>query len=223
MDTSHPCQPPNELLTQASLVQHRRNILEACCPIVLPPIPETTPGTVDSPCLQARLSPHPYYSFLYSSLSITDAQGHAIAEVIQGNSLLGCSDGSYDPITRKASYGLVLGTVAGPILRVFGPCPCHPNSLLAICAELCSINVAMHLLKEICAHYGITRGEISLYNDCMKAQKYILQSGRKFERFLVDDYNIISEIGLALKVVKQHASLNLLWVKGHYSGSQRDM
>lgn len=126
-------------------------------------------------------------------------------------------------ITLSSSYGLACGTAQVPMLRFAGPCPGHPTHMSALRAELCSINAATKLCHYVCSTYKITDGSNTLYNDCKKAHKLIKLPGRKFRRFLVDDYDIIQEIKQILQELQSMVSFQLLWVKGHYSGTNREI
>jgi hypothetical protein len=55
--------------------------------------------------LFTRFACHPFYTFLFSSLMLTDQQGRTIATVGEQNALLVCCNGSSnDPVARSASY-----------------------------------------------------------------------------------------------------------------------
>jgi hypothetical protein len=66
-------------------------------------------------------------------------------------------------------------------------------------------------------------GLVILYNDCAKAHKLINKLGRKFNRFLVDDYDLIIEIHQNIEDLSSHVSFHLVWVKSHYTGKDRGM
>jgi hypothetical protein len=152
------------------------------------------PAVADS----SNLLSHQYYEYLYRELTLSDEQERSIVEAIRHNDFLACSDGSYDPVAQVASYGLVGGTSQSSLLRTNGPCPGHPSQLSAIRSELCSVNAAVKFFLYICSKYDIKAGMVTLYNDCEKAHKLLLKPGRKFRRFLVDHYDIISETCHAL-------------------------
>jgi hypothetical protein len=164
---------------------------------------------------------HPFYSHLFSHLTIEDAQGEAIAESIRRQNLLVCSDGSFDPITRKAAYGLIIADHSAKVhhLKLHGPCVGHVNTRSAIRAELCSLSAATYLLLNLIERFGLHNGSLTLYNDCSKALKYVNYPGRKFKRFLTDDYDLLCEIRSSIKGIKmRNVTFNLLWVKGHFTG-----
>jgi hypothetical protein len=177
------------------------------------------PAVVDS----SNLLSHQYYEYLYRDLTLSDDQERSIAEAIRHNDFLACSDGSYDPVAQVASYGLVGGTYQSSLLRTNGPCPGHPSQLSAICSELCSINAAVKLFLYIYSKYDIKAGMVTLFNDCEKAHKLLPKPGRKFRRFLMDHYDIISETCHAMQELRGLITLQLLWVKGHYPGKNREI
>ncbi len=152
-----------------------------------------------------------------------DAIEHRISEAVSEKALLACCDGSYDPSTLSSSYGFVCGTAQTPLLRTSGPCPGHPNHMSALRSELVSINAAAKYFHYICYKFGMEDGSITLYYDCKKAQKLINFPGRKFRRFLVDDYDLIVEICHLTKELQTRVSFQLLWVKGHYTGTNKEI
>jgi hypothetical protein len=93
----------------------------------------------------------------------------------------------------------------------------------ALCSELVSINAAVKFFHYVCYKFVIEDGSITLYNDCKNAQKLINFPGRKFRRFLIDDYDLIAEIHHCTKELQTKVSFQLLWVKGHYTGTNREI
>ena len=142
---------------------------------------------------------------------------------IQQEILLACCDGSYDPHSRTAAYGMVLGTAAGLILCASGLCTRCASQLSPTRFELCDINTMVCLLYCLCPTCGISGGSITPYNDCLKAHKQVNASSRKFKCFLEVDYNVINKIRGLIKRLRNHMSFSLVWVKGHYSGQKREI
>jgi hypothetical protein len=143
-----------------------------------------------------------------------------MSEALQQGTLLACSDGSYDPITQSAAYGMVFGMATGPILQGSSPCSGHPSQFSAIWLDLSSINASVGFIFNLCLSLNITNGSLTLYNDCSKAQKVLNSSSRKFKRFLQDDYDIIYETQTLIQKIKTYITFSLVWVKGHYSGKK---
>jgi hypothetical protein len=171
-------------------------------------------GMIPAGAASTILLSHQYYEYFYQDLTLSDEQERSIVEAIRHHEFLACSDGSYDPVAQVASYGLVGGTSQASLLRTNGPCPGHPSQLLAIHLELYSINVAVKFFLYI-SKYDIKEGTVTLYNDCEKAHKLLLKPGRRFRRFLIDHYDIISETCHALQELRGLITLQLLfWPKG---------
>ncbi len=101
------------------------------------------------------------------------------------------------------------------------PMPWSPKSLQRL--ELCSINASLSLLLSICISHNITSGSLTLFNDCKKAHKLLLKPGRKFKRFLLDDYDLLVETRTVLQDLWARDSLDLQWVKSHYNRKQREI
>jgi ribonuclease HI len=211
----------------ASVQEHPKGFLQAIPHYPPSPYNASSQSNVDQALPQSNSSLpslHPFYSHLLRDLSLEDHQGRAIASSIQKGTLIACCDGSFDPITRRAAYGLVLADSEDKIhlLKLRGPCVGHANGQSAIRAELISITASTYLLLSLLSKFGVTGGSLSLYNDCSKALKLINQQGHKFKRFLINDYDLINEIRTTLHHVRSSVSIQLLWVKGHYSGKNRE-
>jgi hypothetical protein len=144
--------------------------------------------------LPSPITFHPFYSHLFSNLSLADHERKNITDAIQRGSLIACCDGSFDPITRHAAYGLVLADTEAQehLLKPQGPCVGYANARSAIRADLRGLTASTYLLFTLVLQFGVQRGSLIVYNDCSKALKYINHPGKKFRRFLIDDYDLIS-------------------------------
>lgn len=69
----------------------------------------------------------------------------------------------------------------------------------------------------------ILSGSALIYNDCSKALKHINSPGRKFKRFLDDDYDLFNEARILLAKLQKCISISLIWIRGHYSGQKREL
>jgi hypothetical protein len=222
-----PCTQPPPPLHTTSVQEYPRGILQAIPDYsmsIRPGPPQLDPIQVTSQSTPTYPSHHPFYLHLLSSLTLDDEQSMAIVSSIQQGTLVACCDGSFDPITRKAAFGLVLADSGAKVhlLKLYGPSTGHSNARSAIRAELCGISASIYLLLYTLSRLGAKGGTITLYNDCAKALKYINQPGRKFKRFLIDDYDLLSEIRTTTQALRQLVTVNLLWVKGHYSRKNRE-
>jgi len=130
----------------------------------------------------------------------------------------------FDPLTLRSSFGLVISCTESKthLVKAHGPCIGHPNHRSAHRSELCSIVATLQLLHSVVSHFQLTSGSISLFNDCSKALICITQPGRKFKRFLTDDYDLINESCHIIKRLQLSTSFTLSWVKGHFSGKRRE-
>jgi hypothetical protein len=114
-----------------------------------------------------------------------------------------------------------LGTETGPLLRFSGPCPGRPPFLSAQQAKLCSITASLRILQLLCETFVTTACSITIYNDCSKALKLINKPGRKFKRFLADDFDLHQESRVLLSQIRNLNTVGLAWFKGHYTGKER--
>jgi hypothetical protein len=118
---------------------------------------------------------------------------------------------------------MVFGTPQLAVLRASGPCPGHPNHFSAIRAELSGLAASVYLLYIVCQVSNMQGGTVILYNDCQKAHKLINSPGRKFKRYLVDDYDLLAEICHNIQELSKMVSFQLVWIKSHYKGHDRDI
>jgi len=217
---------PATTLRIASVTEVSSSILEARTSsnsALTVPSPEN-PVTLPSLQLQdLQLAGNPFYSYLLGDLSVSSIQMTQLLDSLGQGSLLACSDGSYDPITNTAAYGMVFGTEQTPLLRSSGPCPGHPDHRSAIRSELTGLAASTFLLLSICKSGKLQNGSVTLYNDSTKAQKLFNHPGRKFKRFLVQDYDLITEIPNNVVIIRTYIAFNLVWVKGHYKGKHRNI
>jgi len=73
-------------------------------------------------------------------------------------------------------------------------------------AELSGLAASTFLLLSLWKNGSIMEGLVILYNDCAKAHKLINKLGRKFNRFLVDDYDLIIEIHQNIEDLSSHVT-----------------
>jgi hypothetical protein len=170
---SYPCHSPPIVLHAASVQERPRGILQAIPHRLLPIRTDgSCPGTTQaySQFVLPSLSFHPFYSHLFSAFHITDAQGQAVANSIKQQTLVACSDGSFDPITRKAAFGLVFADSSTKIhhMEIQGSCIGHVDARSAMHAELSSLTAATHLLLYIIEKFEVQQGSLILYNDSSK-------------------------------------------------------
>jgi len=113
------CSMPAAILFPASVTEISSSILEAVTsndPVLTVPPPESQ---VTLPSLQLhdlQLATNPFYSYLLGDLSLSSIQMTQLLDSLGQGLLLACSDGSYDPITNMAAYGMVFGTEQIPVL-----------------------------------------------------------------------------------------------------------
>jgi hypothetical protein len=147
--------------------------------------------------------------------------GFALSTAIREGSLINSCDGSYHPSAKIMAYGTVFASPTAPIFHLAGSCPGARDHLSPLRAELVSTAVTLHIISTICTTYKVMSGSVSIYNDYDKAIKLILHPGRKFKRFLSDDYDIQQEARTLLSTLNKSITVNLLKVKGHYKGKNK--
>jgi ribonuclease HI len=218
------CVAPPSPLYRASVQQISPNIVR----VEMPPLshePVATPSpnnAQNATTFQQWLTVEPFYEFLYPQIDLTTENELAIVSAIRGGSLMVCSDGSFNPHTKAASYGMIFATIDSHLLKLPGPCPGTPYHMSPIRAELTSITAAIYFLLVICSTHNVSTGSVTLYNDSTKAIKYINNPGQKFKRFLMDDYDLLAEIWASIHALKKCATFNLVWVNGHFRGENKE-
>jgi len=216
--------PPLPPIYRASIIKKSQSLIEAVtsCEALPEPSPqmEHTPSQV-LPAKAQLLAYHPFYSYLTCGMSLSLGQVEQMQLALHQKSLLACCDGSYDPISNASAFGMVFGTEHHPIVRSSGPCPRHPYHRSALRAELSGLIASTYLLLSLCRSGSIKEGSVILYNDCAKAHKLINKPGRKFMRFLVDEYDLITEVHQNIHDLSSYVSFQLVWVKSHYTGKDR--
>jgi hypothetical protein len=164
---------------------------------------------------------HDFYKAIMNKASFTDTAGFTLSTAIREGSLINSCDGSYHPSAKIAAYGTVFASPTAPIFHLAGPCPGARDHLSPLRAELVSTAVTFHIISTISTTYKVMSGSVSIYNDYDKAIKLILHPGRKFKRFLSDDYDIQQEARTLLSTLNKSITVNLLKVKGHYKGKNK--
>jgi hypothetical protein len=78
-------------------------------------------------------------------------------------------------------------------------------------------------LLNLIERFSVNQGSLKLYNDCSRAVNLITNPGRKFKRYLLDDYDLICETQLSIQKLREKISFQLLWVKGHFTGRKKEI
>lgn len=115
---------------------------------------------------------------------------------------------------------MVFGTQENPLLHFAGPCPDAQQYQSAICPDLCTITESLFLLNTLCLHKAHTGGLVAIYNDGSKALHLINNIDRTLKCFLANDYDLHNESRLLLQKLHETITINLLWIKGHYTGEK---
>jgi ribonuclease HI len=219
------CSDPPAGIHQASLDSITRSLIRVRGGPSTPPLAlaHTNSPPRPSHSFVSLLTNHPFNHRLFSSADIPEDKAMALSSSISQGELVVCCDGSFNPLLHTGSYGTVFATKSSPLLEFSGPCNGSPHQLSAHRAELCSIVVTLKTILAVYKMYNCEGGSVSIYNDCSKAIKQIITPGWKFKRFLIDNYDLIGEAITLLQNLRQTNTINLLWVKGHYTGKQREL
>ena len=165
----------------------------------------------------------PFYKYIFSSTHIASTELKCCSNAFHDGQLLMSCNGSYDPVSKRASFGVAVAFPQAPI--AFFSCPC-PGSCLyqsAIRAEFCSITASLFFLNYLRDAFQLENGSAIIYNDCSKAVKFINAPSKKFKRFLANDYDLQNESKIFLCKLNKFLTVCLIWVKGHYRGDNKEI
>jgi hypothetical protein len=77
--------------------------------------------------------------------------------------LLTCSDGSYDPILKTGSHGWVVATSDKEVLaQGAGLADGNPSLLSSYCTELGGLSAILYTIYCVCQYYQVTSGKVAL-------------------------------------------------------------
>lgn len=164
---------------------------------------------------------HPFYLRLLSHVDISEANIQQIATHIIGNSLLVCSDGSYEKLSNQAYHGWAFGVDLQPLLVLgvsSGPVDGHHSSLSPFRAELSGIIAVLYLIQHITSIHNISQGTITFYCDSTSALRNVFQSSpAAFPSYKKADTDLIPlahRLLRSLPIIILHQG-----IKGHNEGS----
>mmetsp|Transcript_24137 Transcript_24137/g.34594 ORF Transcript_24137/g.34594 Transcript_24137/m.34594 type:complete len:1267 (+) Transcript_24137:682-4482(+) len=146
-----------------------------------------------------------------------------ITNIISGT-LLVCSDGSFSPHSGTGSHAWVFATAEGQaLLQGAGPIDCHPEHLSSYRPELGGITSLLFLLTVVVRLGAIANGQVKLYCDNKSALENVFEEipKRGIYPLLAVDYDLLVLAKDLLKNLPIKVSWG--WVKGHYSGDNRQV
>lgn len=181
-------------------------VIPSPCPTLIVKNSLSPPSAPPPLSALTNLVGHLFYANIINLTQLPRDAGTLLANTLQSDTLVISCDGSYKPHLGVASYGVALASQGTPNFGFSGPCPGHASQLTAIHAELCSIMVTLHLLNEICILSHTSTGSVKIYNDCAKTLKLVNHPGRKFKRFLTDNFDLIYEVRTLLSSTAAHLS-----------------
>ncbi len=141
---------------------------------------------------------------------------------IELETLVTCSDGSFDPENKTGSHGWVLATTDKIILAEgSGPTDGHPASLSSSRAELGGLIAVLYTIYRICQHHNVTSGKVKYHCDNKGVIKNVFHpKSTSITQYLQADYDLVHIAQHLLTIIP--ATIIAEWVKGHYTGDQRE-
>lgn len=90
----------------------------------------------------------------------------SLAYGIELETLVACSDGSYDPKTQQGSHGwLLVNDGQDPLFQGAGPDNCHPQLMCSYRSELRGLITVLYIIYKICMCHKVTAGRVKYYCD----------------------------------------------------------
>jgi hypothetical protein len=98
--------------------------------------------------------------------SMADQATLSIAHGMELETLVACSDGSYDPITMRGSHGWLFANEGqDSLFQGAGPDDCHLSLIISYQSELGGLIAVLHDIYRICMHHSVTCGKVWYYCD----------------------------------------------------------
>jgi hypothetical protein len=145
-------------------------------------------------------------------------QCEELRDEIQRNTLVACSDGSYDPANSLSSHAWIFSSnIPHNITYGAGPVDGHPSLQSSYRAELSGILVVLYIIHKVCLHYDISTGAVQCY--CFNKGAVKNFYGRPHPGilpFLTSDYDLLYMIHHMLQIIL--ITIIGSWVKGHCTG-----
>jgi hypothetical protein len=134
-------------------------------------LPAHSSPIITSETLSHYLLREPFYHRLLGPVDDIESPCYAIAEALLSGTLHICTDGSYDPISKRGSHGWVFSDTLSDVWKRAGPVDGHQDLMSPYRAELSGILAGLHILHAVCLTFGISGVTVNFYCDCEKAIK----------------------------------------------------
>jgi ribonuclease HI len=148
--------------------------------------------------------------------------GVQIATGIELETLITCSDGSFDPQTKKGSNGWVLSDTNKRILaQGSGPADGHPALMSSYRAELGGLIAILYTIYRICQFQQVSSGKFKYHCDNKGVLTNVFSNKpMTISQFLHADYDLVHVAKTLVAIIP--ATIVAEWVKGHYNGECRE-
>lgn len=193
------------------------------------PIPVTTPRTPNTtvwvlpPHDHAFVDTPEFYQRIIGLEPPVDRDvGFQIATGIELETLITCSDGSFDPQTKKGSHGWVLSnTDRVTLAQGSGPADGHPTLMSSYRAELGGLIAILYTIYRICQFHQVSSGKFNYYCDNKGVLTNVFSNKpTTITQFLHADYDLVYVAKQLVTLIP--ATIVANWVKGHYTGEYRE-
>jgi hypothetical protein len=167
-------------------------------------------------------TPEFYQRLIGSKPPIDDHIGFKIATGMELETLLSCSDGSFDPLHKTGSHGWILATTDKETLaQGAGPADGNPSLMSSYRTELGGLLAILYMIYRICQQYQVTSGKVSYYCDNKGVISNIFSHRTpSITQFLQTDSDLVMEARHLLTLIP--VTILASWVKGHYNGEFRE-
>jgi hypothetical protein len=91
-----------------------------------------------------------------------------VSRAVEYDSLLVCTDSSYDPIQSRGAHGWVFATAENVLWTGAGPSDGHKKLSSPYRAELSGLVATLYFIHRTCLLTDTTMGSATVYCDCNK-------------------------------------------------------
>ncbi len=228
-DTYSPASPEGLSLFPATVYHdtHHKAFFHSVASIT--PFPLDSPSTPGSSVWTLNSTQHAfvdtpefYQRLIGNDPPIEDTVGFQIATGLELETLIACSDGSYDPKHQTGSHGWIFASTDKNILaQGAGPADGHPALMSSYRTELGGLLAVLYTIYRICQHYQVTSGKMSYYCDNKGVISNVFSHcAPSISHYFHTDADLVMEARHLLTLLP--VTILAGWVKGHYVGDHRE-
>ena len=190
------------------------------------PIPDTTPPHAhiwdQDPTAHAFVDTPDFYKRLLGTKPLSSNEVEQdIATNLELETLVACSDGSFNPDKAVGGHGWIISTKDKQvIIEGAGPADGNPSSMSSYRTELGGLVAVLYIIFRICTHYHITAGKLIYHCDNKGVLSNVFSSPPvTITSSLQTDFDLVLTAKRLITLIP--VTIVAEWVKGHYDGDTR--